>query len=105
MLKLRVVNRKKVAGRRCATIGKAESSTRPGLALHPDLPDAFDAYGLTALGLNNEEAARRLDEYGPNSVVHENTSHWWTHVVGAFNNAFILLLLALAAIAALTKDF
>ena len=105
MLKLRVVNRKKVAGRRSAVVGRAESTTNWGLALHPDLSDAFDAHGVTALGLSTEEAARRLDEYGPNSVVHENTAHWWTHVVGAFNNAFILLLLALAAIAALTKDF
>lgn len=105
MLKLRVVNRKKVAGGRPAVLGNAESTTSLGLALHPEISNAFDAHGVTAAGLSAEQAARRLDEYGPNSVVHENTAHWWTHVVGAFNNAFILLLLALAAIAALTKDF
>jgi Mg2+-importing ATPase len=103
MRKSRVVNRKKAAGRRPAAIRNAEAITNFG-ALHSDISNIFDAYGGTASGLSAEEARRRLDEHGPNSVVHDKTAHWWTHVAGAFSNAFILLLLALAAIAALTKD-
>ena len=101
MRKLRVMLKtKKATGRRPAAIRNAEAMTNPG-ALHSDISNVFAAYDATASGLSAEEAGRRLDEYGPNSVVHEKTAHWWTHVAGAFSNAFILLLLALAAIAAL----
>jgi Mg2+-importing ATPase len=104
MRKLRVVKRNTASGRRPAAIRNADAITNL-LALHSDISNLSDAYSATASGLSAEEAGRRLDEYGHNSVVHEKTAHWWTHVAGAFNNAFILLLVALAAIAALTKDF
>ena len=104
MRKLRVVKRNTASARRPAAIRNADAITNL-LALHSDISTLSDAYSATASGLSAEEAGRRLDEYGHNSVVHEKTAHWWTHVAGAFNNAFILLLVALAAIAALTKDF
>jgi Mg2+-importing ATPase len=104
MLKLRVVNRKGVADRRLVGVS---NDTRNSLAhaLYPGLERVFEAYGVTRSGLSAEEAANRLDDYGANSVVHEQAAHWWTHLMRSFNNAFILLLLALAAVAALTGDF
>jgi len=47
----------------------------------------------------------RSQGYGPSSAVRGKAVPWWTHMLGAFNNAFILLLLTLAVIAALTRDF
>jgi Mg2+-importing ATPase len=103
MLKLRVVNWKRVADRRPVG-GSNENRNNLAQALYPGIERVFEAYGATPLGLSADEAANRLDEYGANSVVHEKAAHWWTHLVRAFNNAFILLLLALAAVAALTGD-
>ena len=105
MLKLRVMNGKKSAGLRPSGAAGTQPDSNFAQALSPDIGNVFDAYGVSLSGLSTEEAAARLDQYGPNSVVHEQAAHWWTHLLGAFNNAFILLLLALAAIAALTRDF
>jgi Mg2+-importing ATPase len=62
-------------------------------------------YRTTINGLGPEEVRERLAQYGPNTVVREKTANWAAHLLHAFNNAFILLLLALAAVAALTRDF
>ncbi len=74
-------------------------------ALHDDIQRVLEEYETTLAGLNTEAVTRRLEEYGPNTVIHEKAAGWWLHLLHAFNNAFILLLLALAVIAALTRDF
>jgi len=74
-------------------------------ALHEDIQRVFEEFETSLAGLSSETAARRLDEYGSNTVVHEEAASWWVHLLHAFNNAFILLLLALAVIATLTRDF
>ena len=74
-------------------------------ALHPDVQRVLEEYGATAEGLSLTAVVERLEQHGRNTVVREKTTRWWTHLLHAFNNAFILLLLALAAVAALTKDF
>jgi Mg2+-importing ATPase len=74
-------------------------------ALHEDIQRVFEEFETSLAGLSSETAARRLDEYGSNTVVHEEAAGWWVHLLHAFNNAFILLLLALAVIATLTRDF
>lgn len=74
-------------------------------ALHADIEHVLREFGTATEGLSAEAAEQRLDEYGPNTVVHEEAGGWWTYLLGAFNNAFILLLLILAGVAALTRDF
>ncbi|MFY9528686.1 MAG: HAD-IC family P-type ATPase, partial [Candidatus Acidiferrales bacterium] len=55
-------------------------------------------------GLTRNEAETRLESSGPNEVVHEKAPGWPRQLLGAFNNAFILLLLTLALVSALTGD-
>jgi Mg2+-importing ATPase len=74
-------------------------------ALCVDIQRVLQELGSTPEGLRGDAVEQRLEEYGPNTVVHEKTAGWWTHLLRAFNNAFILLLLALATVAALTRDF
>jgi Mg2+-importing ATPase len=74
-------------------------------ALHEDIQRVLEEYETTLAGLSTEAVRQRIDEYGSNTVVHERTVGWWLHLFHAFNNAFILLLLALAAVAALTRNF
>ncbi|MCX7605454.1 MAG: cation-transporting P-type ATPase, partial [Bryobacteraceae bacterium] len=66
---------------------------------------SFPQSGPDAPGLSAEEAAARLAETGPNAVADGKAPRWWTQLWHACQNAFILLLAALAAVAALTRDF
>ncbi len=74
-------------------------------ALHAGIPAVLEELGVSAQGLSAESARERLLEYGSNTPVHEMPVRWWTHLLRAFNNAFILLLAVLAAVAALTSDY
>lgn len=74
-------------------------------ALHADVQRVLDEFGTTVTGLHTDAVAQRLEQFGRNTVVQEKAARWWTYLLRAFNNAFILLLLALATVAALTRDF
>ncbi len=100
-----MVNGKNLVRSRLRGVHGAQPEGNLDEALYPEIEKVFDAFGSTPSGLSAEEAARRLGEYGPNSVTGQRAVRWGTYLVGAFNNAFILLLSALAAIAVLTKDF
>ncbi|MCZ2154568.1 MAG: magnesium-translocating P-type ATPase [Bryobacterales bacterium] len=84
---------------------EAGAGAVPAQALHDDVQAVLDAFQTTPAGLSSDQAAQRLLEYGPNTVVHQREMAWWFYLLRAFNNAFILLLLALAVVAALTEDF
>jgi Mg2+-importing ATPase len=73
--------------------------------LHADVHRVLEAFNTSTAGLSAEDARRRLEEYGPNTVVHQAAPRWWIYLLSAFNNAFVLLLLVLAAVSALTRDF
>jgi Mg2+-importing ATPase len=73
-------------------------------ALHCDIQHLFKELDSSPEGLSIETAEQRLRDHGPNTVVRQKAARWWTHLLHAFNNAFILLLLTLAAVAALTED-
>jgi Mg2+-importing ATPase len=75
-----------------------------GKGLRTDAETLLQEYVVTLDGLSPETAAERLEEYGPNTVVREEANGWWRHLVHAFNNGFILLLLALAGVAAISGD-
>ncbi|WP_347254129.1 magnesium-translocating P-type ATPase [Leminorella grimontii] len=54
------------------------------------------------IGLTQEDANERLAAFGPNHVAHEKAPHALVQLVSAFNNPFIYVLLALAAISFFT---
>lgn len=74
-------------------------------ALHNDVQRVLEEFSASPAGLTAEAAEQRLEQFGRNTVVREQAAGWWTYLLRAFNNAFILLLLALASVAALTRDF
>lgn len=53
-------------------------------------------------GLTNEDALERLDEYGRNEVAHEQVPPALVQLLQAFNNPFIYVLMALAAVSFIT---
>lgn len=71
----------------------------------PNIEDVLREFETSLAGLSPEAVEERLERFGRNTVVREATVRWWTHLLHAFNNAFILLLLTLAAVAALTSDY
>jgi Mg2+-importing ATPase len=87
------------------SVGSVLHDKARAAALHEDIQSVVEEYGTTLEGLSSDAVAQRLDEYGCNTVVREKAAGWWLHLLHAFNNAFILLLLALAVIAALTRDY
>lgn len=56
-------------------------------------------------GLTPGEATRRLETYGSNTVVHEKLKPWYIQLLLAFRNPFNFVLLALALVSFLTKDY
>jgi Mg2+-importing ATPase len=55
-------------------------------------------------GLTEEEADRRLNQYGPNEVAHEKTASWYSMLFRNFANPFIVVLLILGSVSYLTGD-
>ncbi|MGC4048918.1 MAG: HAD-IC family P-type ATPase [Paludibaculum sp.] len=73
-------------------------------SVRADTETLLREYGVTLDGLSRQTASERLEEYGPNTVVREEANGWRRHLLHSFNNAFILLLLALAGLAAISGD-
>jgi len=61
--------------------------------------------GSSSEGLLDREAEERLEQYGPNSVVHEKHKSITGELVDRFKNPLNLLLLVLAAISFFMKDY
>jgi len=76
----------------------------PASLLDSEPSEVLEELGSSLQGLSSEVALERLQQWGPNTVLREKPPRWWNHLYDAFNNAFILLLLSLAGIAALTGD-
>jgi P-type Mg2+ transporter len=56
-------------------------------------------------GLSEEEAARRLRQYGPNVVAQEGKHGWLRLLLRACVNPLVILLLLLAVVSSLTEDY
>jgi len=73
------------------------SDTSPdsvGVAQPPLPPDASDA----ASGLSSVEAARRLEQYGPNEIVRGRATPAWLLLLGQFRSPLVLLLIGACAV-------
>jgi magnesium-transporting ATPase (P-type) len=67
--------------------------------------EVLRALGSSAQGLGAEEAARRLQEHGPNALPEPPRRHPILRFLAQFNNALIYFLIAAAAAAALLAHF
>lgn len=107
MLRLRVVRTDRLAGGRLANLpvmNRTRDVDNLKRALDEDIEKVLESYETSLYGLSPEQASERVKTSGANSVAHDRETTWWTHVLDAFNNAFILLLTALATVAAVTGD-
>ncbi len=84
------------AGMRVAR--ELQESARAGAA------EALERLATSAAGLTAEEAERRLEEYGANTVVEEHRQGWTKLLLMAVVNPLVILLAALAVIAYVTED-
>ena len=62
----------------------------------------LDRLNSSRQGLTTEEALNRLEEYGRNEVAHEKAPPALIQLLQAFNNPFIYVLMALAAVSTIT---
>ena len=66
--------------------------------------DLFRVYQTGPNGLSEQDAAERLEQYGPNQVAHERPPTWYVQLWHGFANAFSALLAVLAAVSLATGD-
>jgi len=66
--------------------------------------DVFILLKSSNNGLTEDEAKKRLKEFGFNEIAHEKTSAWYKQLFNALKNPFNILLLILAVISDLTGD-
>lgn len=66
--------------------------------------EALEQLASSYDGLSEEEAGQRLEQHGPNELATEKRQGWTTHLMHAFRNPLVILLLILAGISFATKD-
>ena len=84
----------------------------PGIVVSPQVIEAAKSEGdavlqkfnTTRTGLSDEEAAKRLEEFGPNVVAQEKHNTWYGLLIRASLNPLIILLLVLGTLSILTGD-
>ena len=67
--------------------------------------DVLQALGTSLNGLTEEEAAARLEKYGPNEVAREKQQSWLERLYLAARNPLVILLTVLAILSYATGDF
>ncbi len=76
----------------------AQEAARP-------LEETLKALGTSTRGLTYEQAADRLQYYGPNEIAHDKPPHWARQLLMSFHNPFVYVLLVLAAISFCTDVY
>ena len=75
---------------------------QPGRAWHAESKEQiWSALNTTAAGLSGQEAARRLEHYGPNALLPSAVRHPLFRFLAHFNSALIYFLLAASLAATL----
>ncbi len=67
--------------------------------------ELFQRLGTSEAGLSEEEAEKRLDQFGPNEVAAEKEHTWVYRLFTASRNPLVILLTVLATISYATGDF
>ena len=68
------------------------------LAAQQDLKSVYNYLNTNRKGLDAEEVAERLKEFGDNQIAHERRDKWFVMLIKAFINPFIGILMFLAVI-------
>ncbi len=71
---------------------------------HAEASEVLEQLGSTSAGLTSEEAARRLEKFGPNEVAKEKQLTWYARLFENIKNPLIILLVALGIISYVTGD-
>src|SRR5206468_12720572 len=74
-------------------------------AVRVEAAEVLRLMDTSAPGLSSEEAARRLEQYGPNEVAHEKKQSWIQRLYIAARNPLVILLTVLAILSFATGDF
>src|SRR6516225_5123781 len=74
-------------------------------AAHKSADEVFEMLGASAAGLTEEEAAERLEVFGPNGVAYEKNEGWLYRLYTAARNPLVILLTVLAILSYSTGDF
>ena len=67
--------------------------------------EVFELLDTSDAGLSEDEAATRLEEYGPNEVAYEEKEGWLQRIWVAARNPLVILLTVLAILSYSTGDF
>ncbi|TQR43371.1 magnesium-translocating P-type ATPase [Paenibacillus popilliae] len=94
----------KYVSRRDADKENARLEQRLIEASESHVDDVLEELKTKPYGLDEMEAMRRLEEYGPNQVAYEKPPAWYIQLLRCFKNPFILVLLGLDVFSALTDD-
>jgi len=70
-----------------------------------DVSDIMERLGTTSAGLSEDEAAERLEVFGPNQVAQESHNGWLIRLYLAARNPLVILLTVLATLSFATGDF
>ena len=76
----------------------AQEAARP-------LEDTLKSLNTSTRGLTYDQAADRLQHYGPNEIAHDKPPHWTRQLLLSFHNPFVYVLLVLAAISFFTDVY
>src|SRR5260221_11316679 len=91
------------------TVPTAAVSPRSSDAAHEsaqrDMAEVLQGMGTATNGLTAEEAARRLEEFGPNEVGPQKHEGWLQRLYIAGRNPLVILLTVLAVLSFATGDF
>ncbi|GAB2177732.1 magnesium-translocating P-type ATPase [Dongia sp. agr-C8] len=68
------------------------------------LPELLAELGTTPAGLGNEEARRRLLQFGPNDAAAERRRPFWLRLIGRLANPLVVMLLVASALSAAAGD-
>jgi Mg2+-importing ATPase len=73
-------------------------------AARQDVPQVFESLRSAPNGLSSDEAAARLEQYGPNEVAREEQHGWVQRLWVAVRNPLVILLTVLAILSYATGD-
>ncbi|MCX8084743.1 MAG: magnesium-translocating P-type ATPase [Calditerrivibrio sp.] len=66
------------------------------------LEDVLKKLQTDVTGLSDEEALKRLEQYGDNVITQEKPTPWYIHLIKSFINPFNIILLAIATVSLFT---
>jgi Mg2+-importing ATPase len=88
---------------------KSSNGTRVADLIHEsamkETADVVQSLGTLLNGLSDEEAAERLEKYGPNEVAREKKQNWVQRLWLASRNPLVILLTVLAVLSFATGDY